>query len=1035
MKTKRFLLSIITALMITPSVFASTGECQGRVVSWSSFNNLTFEITRISYISHWDDKPYGEVVSTSGFSKTVHLVDGMLSNWETAKHAISAGQDFYIYNNRGSNQMFSISTTPAEVNGEIINVDIDNSQVTIRYHLIKPKRAFLYEEPAYIDTVISFDPSMVFKHEGIEMDAVSAIREGSHARVYNERKQTVLAFTPDALEQDPWYPYIYSYGNYRKAFSQQGFFKAHYDKYTYFTEHRNGKWINSFKEGGTSPSEIIGCNSIYHDESIPMVRPGDRIVMVPYTSPGDGLKTKALFFRPEDDNSTEGHIVEIDGDNITLEVVTCPTGDKADIDTSYVEVTLESDAIYNLNGIKGQTKSSAIQTGNYVRILDAWSGAILVRDYDMGKVETNYQPPAKPYFITNQMLALEDELAEPLGYFFHPDTLTATENETVRISAFAMALDDATFQWYKDGEKIPGAQSLYYDRIASVDDNGSEFTCMATSPHGSDTAPAIVLVVNEDASPLLVDSASVADNQTIQLYYNKHVDETSAENITNYSINNGVTIDSITLIGDMRTVIIKTSELTDGTDYEITISNVIDLAKTPNQIASGTVVPVSFQDDGSTAKIIQTITFPQIPTQDFSETSITLNASTSSGLFPNYYVLAGPAVVSGDQLTFTDTGTVWIRAIQEGNESYYSAYAEQSFKVSIGEKIDQTISFDVIEDPTLVRTLPAKIGLLATSTSGLFISFELISGNASLSHDLLTIYDTGSVSVRATQSGNYIYNAAPEVIQTFMLDTFRGDGFVEINSISKEVSLRASETHTFSALVYDKYGDELETQPVITWDVEGDGTIDQNGFYTAPASTGTDYVIASVSVNGAMLKDTATVYIQTTQTITCHAFDSVYYLHDPFPLQCSASSGLPVEYERVSGPITLDGNIVTLLGVPGTAYVSAQQPGNELYEPAPGKLLSFIVSTTEPDDIIYSVDATSFSQKLSLYPNPSDGIVYISGDDDTGYIVRLMDTKGNVLMNTEVPVKNIDISKYSPGLYILEIDWQGDKIFKKIIKK
>jgi len=330
-----------------------------------------------------------------------------------------------------------------------------------------------------------------------------------------------------------------------------------------------------------------------------------------------------------------------------------------------------------------------------------------------------------------------------------------------------------------------------------------------------------VLVVNPDTSALLVAGTSIADKNTILISYNKEVQvgegTYGAENVANYSIDQGITIDSITLIGDKKTVVLKTSDLTSGNDYTITINNVQDVSFTPNQIADNTTTIVSykvkfrylkftmtkkgslnpkveemryiekgteygtgkaywgegvsnpeeafdanggtvvsmgtndvvgldmgigfeiapdsikiqldksngrniegFRVEGSNdytnwtllfeadtflvqgathyiafdlsaldpdsiltgAKSVQVIDFPAIGDQDINNSPINLNATASSGLPVTYYVLSGPGSVSSDQLTLTDTGEVWIRATQDGDDNYYSAYpVEQTFMV------------------------------------------------------------------------------------------------------------------------------------------------------------------------------------------------------------------------------------------------------------------------------------------------------------------------------------------------------------------
>ncbi len=50
----------------------------------------------------------------------------------------------------------------------------------------------------------------------------------------------------------------------------------------------------------------------------------------------------------------------------------------------------------------------------------------------------------------------------------------------------------------------------------------------------------------------------------------------------------------------------------------------------------------------------QAITFPEIPDQTAGTTQLELNAVSNAGLPVEYYVIMGPARVSGKTLTFTD---------------------------------------------------------------------------------------------------------------------------------------------------------------------------------------------------------------------------------------------------------------------------------------------------------------------------------------------------------------------------------------------
>jgi len=67
----------------------------------------------------------------------------------------------------------------------------------------------------------------------------------------------------------------------------------------------------------------------------------------------------------------------------------------------------------------------------------------------------------------------------------------------------------------------------------------------------------------------------------------------------------------------------------------------------------------------------------------------------------------------------------------------------------------------------------------------------------------------------------------------------------------------------------------------------------------------------------------------------------------PIQLNATASSGLEVSYELVSGPATLNGNVLTLNGQQGTVKVKANQEGNSQWQPAPSVTRTFEV--VDPD--------------------------------------------------------------------------------------
>ena len=91
----------------------------------------------------------------------------------------------------------------------------------------------------------------------------------------------------------------------------------------------------------------------------------------------------------------------------------------------------------------------------------------------------------------------------------------------------------------------------------------------------------------------------------------------------------------------------------------------------------------------------------------------------------------------------------------------------------------QTIDFAPIADHTFND--PA-FGLSGTATSGLPVSFSVVSGPATVSGTMLTIIGVGTVTVRATQTGSYTWLPAASVDQSF--DVVKDTAVVSLGNVN-----------------------------------------------------------------------------------------------------------------------------------------------------------------------------------------------------------------------------------------------------------
>jgi N-acetylneuraminic acid mutarotase len=196
-----------------------------------------------------------------------------------------------------------------------------------------------------------------------------------------------------------------------------------------------------------------------------------------------------------------------------------------------------------------------------------------------------------------------------------------------------------------------------------------------------------------------------------------------------------------------------------GAGSSARLSAELDEARIYNRALPEAEIRALFAQAG--AGLEQTLTFAALPARTFGDVPFSLVASASSGLPVSFAVVSGPATLSGNQLTLTGAGEVTLRARQEGDGTFASAVpVDRTFTVA---RAAQSISFTSAAQRTFGE---APFLLSATASSGLPVSFSLISGPATLSGALLTLTGPGTVVVRAAQAGGPNHLAAPAVDQS-----------------------------------------------------------------------------------------------------------------------------------------------------------------------------------------------------------------------------------------------------------------------------
>ena len=170
-------------------------------------------------------------------------------------------------------------------------------------------------------------------------------------------------------------------------------------------------------------------------------------------------------------------------------------------------------------------------------------------------------------------------------------------------------------------------------------------------------------------------------------------------------------------------------------------------------------------------KASQMITFGALETHSTGDPSFLLDAVSSSNLEISYSS-SNPqvATVNGNKVTILAAGTTDITAAQIGNDNYQAA--EPVVRSLVVTRSDQSINFTKIFDKVIGD---ATFTLEATTSSGLPVTFSSASDKISISGSSVTLLHPGQVTIAANQAGDELFNAAPDVLQSFCISPAKPD--------------------------------------------------------------------------------------------------------------------------------------------------------------------------------------------------------------------------------------------------------------------
>lgn len=377
---------------------------------------------------------------------------------------------------------------------------------------------------------------------------------------------------------------------------------------------------------------------------------------------------------------------------------------------------------------------------------------------------------------------------------------------------------------------------------------------------------------------------------------------------------------------------------------------------------------------------VYNVAYSQTITQTGGAAPVTF---TLSGTLQAGLTLSSGGVISGTPAS-AGVRTITVTATDANG---FSSQIQYNITIS---KANQAITFGAQGGQTYSPGGTFAISPTATADSGLAVTYSSGSaGVCTVSGTTVTIVAAGTCTIRANQSGNASYNAAPQVTQLVTI-------------------AKANQTLTFNAQAAQSYspGGTFALSPVAVstsalapvYSSTTPAVCTISGATVTTLSAGTCIIAANQAGNGnynAAAQVTQSIAIApAAQTIVFNALPNLPIGSAPFTVAATASSALAVSFASLTGAVCtstgVNGSTITLLSI-GTCTLRASQAGNANYTAAASVDRSFLVTqastqfslASSSNPVVYGAPVALTAQVLGANPG---GTVTFSVNSATGFV-------------------------------------------------
>ncbi|NCZ52886.1 MAG: leucine-rich repeat domain-containing protein, partial [Verrucomicrobia bacterium] len=446
----------------------------------------------------------------------------------------------------------------------------------------------------------------------------------------------------------------------------------------------------------------------------------------------------------------------------------------------------------------------------------------------------------------------------------------------------------------------------------------------------------------------------------------------------------------------------------DQTTGKVTIIGVGEVTITVTQYASG-----NYDESYVLVPLIVTQATPII-TVDSSfnkvygvDSSFNLDATCNSGL-PLSYTSDASNVATVDPLsgnvTIIGAGIANITVSQEGNDNYYDA---SSVALVTVEQATQIITVD--SSFNKVYGVASSFNLDASCNTGLPLSYTSDASNVATvsSSGIVTIIGAGTAKITVSQEGN--------------------DNYYDAFSVALVTVAKANQIITVDSSFNKVYGDEpfnldasCNSGLPLSYisDAIFEVRVDQQSGIVTIVGAGTAKITVSQEGNANYYETSSVALVtvsQATQFITVDSSFNKVYGDQPFNLDASCNTGLPLSYiSDASNIAAVDdyGNVI-IVGA-GIANISVSQEGNANYYKTSSDALVTVAQATPSLSVAIIPTKTYGDDPFNLDVSSNSTGTYIYSSSDTS--VAIVDESGIVTIVGK-GVIDITITQEASGNY------------------